>query len=147
MKKVLMVTILALVGLCGCTQYNGHIGPIFGSWALVEISNDGAPLEMKDKTVFSFQNEVIQVTLVNEEPLASTIRYGNFVKTDDTLTLKFQTKPTEGDTHMYMTPDWIYFPLDVNSILMDIKKLNGKEMILVLETGPTPLQYKFERTW
>lgn len=147
MKKTLIMTFLALVFLCGCTQYNGHIGPIFGSWSLIEISNDGEPLEMKDKTVFSFQNEVVQVLLTADDPQSPTTRYGNFVKTDDTLTLKFQTKPTEGDSHMYMTPDWIYFPLDVTPIVMDIKVLNGKEMILVLESGPTPLQYKFKRTW
>ncbi len=101
---------------------------------------------MKDETTFSFQNEVVQVMRF-VDPLSSTTRYGNFVKTDDTLTLKFQTEPTESGIHMYMTPDWIYLPLDISEINFDIKKLNGKEMILVLESGPTPLQYKFERTW
>lgn len=147
MKKIFLMTFLALIGLCGCTQYNGHIGPIFGSWSLVEISNEGIPLEMNEKTIFSFQNEVVQVLLRNDEPMPSLTRYGNFVKTDDTLSLKFQTAPTAGDSHMYMTPDWIYLPLDVTPIVMDIKKLNGSEMILVLQSGPTPLQYKFERTW
>ncbi len=147
MKKTLLMTILALIGLCGCTQYNGYIGPIFGSWSLVEISDNGMPLEMDEKTIFSFQNEVVQVFLEAEDPLPPTMRYGNFEKTDDTLTLKFQTTPTESGSHMYMTPDWIYLPLDVSAINFDIKKLNGKEMVLVLESGSSPLQYKFERTW
>lgn len=147
MRKTLIMLIMAFLGLCGCTQYNGHIGLIFGSWSLVEISENGIPLKMDDMTVFSFQNEVVQVLLRADDPMPSITRYGNFVKTDDKLILKFQTKPTEGDSYMYMTPYWLHFPLDEDAILMDIKKLTGKEMILVLETGPNPLQYKFTRTW
>ncbi len=147
MRKSLLITILLFLVMCGCTQYNGHIGPIFGSWSLIEISKDGVPLEMKEKTVFSFQNEVVQVLLRADDPLPSITRYGNFVKNDDTLTLKFQTTPTVGDSHMYMTPYWLHFPLDASLIVMDIKKLNGKEMILVLESGQSRLEYKFSRTW
>lgn len=147
MKNILMMTILTLLGLCGCTQYNGYIGPIFGSWSLVEISDNGIPLELKEETTFSFQNEVVQVTCYTDKYLTSISRYGNFVKTDDTLTLKFQNSPTESGSRLYMTPEWIYFPTDVSIIDLDIKKLNGKEMILVLQTGSAPLEYKFERTW
>ncbi len=147
MKKTLMMTILALISLCGCTQNNGFIGPIFGSWSLVEISDNGVPLVMDRNTIFSFQNEVVQILSRADDPFPSTSRYGNFVKTDDSLTLKFQAQPTESGNRMYMAPDWIFFPAGVSTIDFDIRKLNGKEMILVLETGPTPLQYKFERTW
>lgn len=147
MKKTLMIMILALIGLCGCTQNNGYIGPIFGSWSLVEISDNGSPLKLNYETTFSFQNEVVQVIRCVDEYMSTSTRYGNFVKGDDTLTLKFQTIPTESGNQMYMTPDWIYFPTDLSAINFDIKKLNGKEMILVLESGPTPLQYKFVRTW
>ncbi len=139
--------ILALIGLCGCTQNNGYIGPIFGSWSLVEISENGDSLVFKDETTFSFQNEVVQVIRYADNYMSTSTRYGNFVKDDETLTLKFQTRPTESGSQMYMTPDWIYLPIDLSAIYFDIKKLNGKEMILVLESGPTSLQYKFVRTW
>lgn len=141
------MALFAIFGLCGCTQYNGYIGPIFGSWALMEISEDGLPLTMDEETVFSFQNQVVQVIKRAEPPFPSAYRYGNFVKTDDTLTLKFQTSPTESGSQMYMTPDWLHFPADEMIIVMDIKKLDSKEMVLDLISGPSHLQYRFARTW
>lgn len=146
MRKALIMMVLALFGMCGCTQYNGHIGPIFGSWSLVEISEDGTPLKMDETTVFRFQNEVVQITKRVEPPMPSVYRYGNFVKTEETLTFKFQTKPTAGDSHMYMTPEWLHFPMD-GTVVMNIQELNGKKMVLLLMSGSTQLKYTFTRTW
>ncbi|MDE7419898.1 MAG: lipocalin-like domain-containing protein [Muribaculaceae bacterium] len=147
MKNTLIIVISLLLGLCGCTQYNGHIGPIFGSWSLIEISEDGVALKMKEETTFSFQNQIVEVIKREDSSFSTTYRYGNFEKTDNLLILKFQTSPTSTGNTAYMTPDWIYLPLDETSIPMDIKELNGKKMELVLTSGPKTLQYTFVRTW
>lgn len=147
MRNTLIIIAIGLLCLCGCTQYNGYIGPIFGSWALVEISEDGVPLEMEDETVMSFQNEVVQITKRMEPPLSSEFRYGNFVKTDDSLILKFETTPNQYGNTSYMWPDWLHFPLDEQSLSFHIIKLDGKRMVLELNKEHSSLIYTFTRTW
>ena len=94
-----------------------------------------------------FQNQIVEVIKREEPPLTSVYRYGNFEKTDDMLILKFQTKPTDNGNTAYMTPDWMYLPLDEGSLHMEIKELNGKKMVLMLKTESGMLQYTFSRTW
>lgn len=139
--------LLSLMAAGGCTQYNGHIGPIFGSWALVEIAEDGTSLELEDETVFSFQNEIVQVIRLDDPPYETTVRYGNFSITDETLTLKFQNFPTVTGSYMYLTPDWLHFPRGGNPIEFDVRKLSGSEMRLVLDNGGKTYEYNFRKTW
>lgn len=147
MKSRLIIIVSALLCLCGCTQYNGYLGPIFGSWSLDEITEDGMALQMAKETVFCFQNQIVEVIKREEPPLASLYRYGNFEKTEDTLILKFQIKPTESGNTSYMTPNWMYLPLDEPTLPMEIKELNGKKMVLRLKTESGTLEYTFSRTW
>lgn len=142
---VISVLVLLLPG--GCTQYNGHIGPIFGSWALVGITQDGVELEMEDETVLSFQNAVVHVVKLDNPPYSEINRYGNFTLSDDVLTFKFAAEPTPSGSHMYMTPDWLYFPLDGRPIELDVKKLKGSEMVLVLHSADGIFEYSFKKTW
>lgn len=148
MKSRWIISIFViLIYLCGCTQYNGHLGPIFGSWSLVEVTEEGVPLNLDEETVFSFQNQIVQVVKRVEPPMTSIYRYGNFEMEDNRLVLKFQSISSSVSNKAYMTPDWIYLPLDDPSLLFDIKELNGKEMVLVLMSGTKRLQYTFTRTW
>ena len=41
----LLAALLAAVLLCSCTQNNGHIGKLFGTWVLTERLADGAAIE------------------------------------------------------------------------------------------------------
>lgn len=148
MKKIITsFVVLAFFLLCGCTQNNGHIGPIFGSWALVGIAQDGVPLRLEEETVFSFQNKIVQVTKLVDPPYTVLIRYGNFTISDDVLTMKFQLTPTPADSYMYIIPDWLYFPHGEDQLHFDVRKLKGSEMILGLETGEKTLIYSFKKTW
>lgn len=144
-RLIILVTILLCMG--GCTQYNGYIGDIFGSWSLDKITENGLVLQMTEETVICFQNQIVEVVKRQEPPLSSVSRYGNFEKTKDILILKFQIKPTENGNTSYMTPNWMYLPLDEPSIPMEIKELNGKRMVLQLMTDSGSLQYTFSRTW
>lgn len=138
---------VAIIILCGCTQYNGHIGPIFGSWALTEIKEEGRELPLEFETVFSFQNEIVQVNKLTDPPFRTEEKYGNFTVTKEHLTLRFQARPTESGSYMYMTPDWLYFPEDGEPIVFDIRKLNGSAMELSLEVDGKKLYYTFRKTW
>ena len=146
MRNTLIIITIGLLCLCGCTQYNGYIGPIFGSCALVEITEDGVPLEMTDETVMSFQNEVVQIVKRQEPPLKSEFKYGNFVKTNDCLILKFQTTPNQYGNTSYMWPDWMYLPLDEKSLSFHIIQFDGKKMVLDLDKGHSSVIYTFKRT-
>ena len=140
------VLMLLLIG-SGCTQNNGYIGPVFGSWALVEISEDGIPLELIDHTVFSFQNEVVQVDHILSE-FDRILRIGNFAISDDIMTMKFLTEHTpdyKGST--FLMPTWLYFPKGEMPLRFDILTLNGNRMQLALDNGGKKYVYKFERTW
>ncbi len=148
MKKIYhLVLLLSIVVLCSCTQYNGHIGPIFGSWALVSITEDGDPLELGDETVISFQNEVVRVVRLVDPPYQVTNRYGNFTLSDNVLTLRFQTEPTASGSPAYMTPDWLYFPVDVALLRFDVRKLTGAEMVCSIDDGNHTMVYSFRKTW
>lgn len=145
-SKHIVTLILWILILCGCTQYNGHIGPIFGSWSLVAIKEDGIPLPLEDETVFSFQNELVRVIRLIDPPYKWEQKYGNFSLSEKELTLKFQTKPTSDDNYMYMTPDWLYFPI-TQPIVLEVRKLNGSEMDLCLNSGGKQIEYCFKKTW
>lgn len=151
MKKVYVYRYVLpiLLMLCGCTQNNGHIGPIFGSWALVAICEDGRDLDLSTETVFSFQNEVVQVLRLNADPPPSVVemKYGNFSIEEDVLTLKFQVAPTPGGNYMYMTPTWLHFPEHYGQLNFEIEKLDGSAMILRLTSSEKVLVYAFSKTW
>lgn len=148
MKKIFApVLFIMLISLCGCTQNNGYIGPVFGSWSLVGIYEDETPLETEGETVFSFQNEVVQVVHIQSE-FKKITRYGNFSISDDILALKFITELTsDGAGGSFLMPTWLYFPSDEMPLKFRIKELNGKRMILVLNDGTKELTYSFEKTW
>lgn len=146
-KSYISIIVMTVAILCGCTQNNGHIGPIFGSWALVGIEDAGKQIPLEGETVFSFQNEVLQVMRLESAQYTEVTKYGNFTISDNVLILKFQNHPTESGNYMYMTPDWIHLPLDGNPIKFDVKKLSGSEMILILNSEEKPLTYSFKKTW
>lgn len=149
MKHHILSLLIPMFALCGCTQYNGHIGTIFGSWSLQEITEDGRPVDLSPyETVFSFQNEVVRVVGYYEDnSLDFVTRYGNFIKTENELTLKFQAKPTESGSYQFLTPDWISLPLDGLPIDFHIDELKGDSMILTLTEGDMKYTYRFKRTW
>lgn len=147
MKKIYVALIATLLLFSGCTHNNGDIGPIFGSWSLVGISENGTPLALDNETVFSFQNEIVQVVKLGQLQERDAYRYGNFSMSDKKLTLKFQSKPTANGSMLYMTPTWLYFPQDGMPIHFDVIKLGGGKMVWNLETESGTYTYTFEKTW
>lgn len=148
MKRLYLAIIsLTLTLLCSCTQYNGHIGPIFGSWALVGMTEDTLPIDTAYETVFSFQNKVVRVVRLVNPPFSTGVNYGEFTLTDDVLTLFFQGEPTPSGGEIFMTPDWLHFPQGGVPVCLEVRKLTGSEMILSLDNDGKTYVYKFKKTW
>lgn len=148
MNKLLtpLLFLLILMGY-GCTQNNGYIGPVFGSWSLTEISEDGVSLEMTGETVFSFQNEVVQIVRFDSE-FSRLTRYGNFTVSDDVMTMTFMTELTpENQGYQFLMPAWLYFPTGKMPLVFEIKTLKGSKMVLSLDDGRKTYVYTFSRTW
>lgn len=141
------VLLMCAMLLCGCTQQNGHLGALFGSWALIEITRDGNPVEFEYETAFSFQNEIVNIVGYVDPPYDAKTRYGNFTHIDNNLTLKFASSPTPTDGRMYMAPEWLYFPKDENVIHFEVKKLTGSVMELILVSDGMTNCYSFRKTW
>lgn len=142
----MLLTLLALVS--GCTQYNGPDGPIYGSWALVGITEHNHDLELTSETVFSFQGEVVQVLRLKEDPPSvAEQKFGNFEISDDILILKFQVAPSPGDNYMYMTPTWLHFPEHYGMLHFEVERLDGSRMVLRLRYPGEDLVYSFRKTW
>ena len=136
-----------LLILCGCTQNNGHLGPLFGSWSLVEMTKNGLIIELGDETVFSFQNEIVSVVRYVNPPYTVVTKYGNFSHIGNDLTLIYQPSPTPSGSNIYMAPEWLHFPKDENIINFKVRKLTGSEMELVLDSDGMTMGYSFKKTW
>lgn len=148
MKKIFFSSLLLILVICGCTQNNGHIGPIFGSWTLIEICENGAPIDSdKAETVFSFQNEIVEVAHLTEPPFSTAYKYGNFTLSGNTLILKFSAEPTIDGSHQFMTPTWLHFPENGEPIRFDVRKLDGKEMVLDMAYDGIKYTYCLKKTW
>lgn len=136
-----------LLTLCGCTQNNGYLGPLFGSWTLLEITQNGSPVEPGDGTVFSFQNEIVSIIRYVDPPYTMVTKYGNFSHTGNELTLMFQSSPTPSGSNEYMPPGWLHFPKDETILPFEVRKLTRSEMVLVLDADGTLTSYSFKKTW
>lgn len=148
MKNLYLAIIASVLTLLsGCTQYNGHLGPLFGSWSLVEMTEDEVPIDVAYETIFSFQNKVVRILRHVNPPLSSASNYGEFTMEDDVLTLQFQPSPTPSGSGMYMAPDWLHFPQGGIPIRMEIEKLTGSQMVLRLDNDGKIYVYSFRKTW
>ncbi|MCM1291202.1 MAG: lipocalin-like domain-containing protein [Prevotella sp.] len=83
------ILITILTGSLGCTQNNGHIGPIFGRWNLKSIETvNYTEIKWENDIFWAFQNDVIQISHIFPEEQGFTT-YGSFRLMDDTLFLDF----------------------------------------------------------
>ncbi len=150
MKIYKYIAILCLIMFCSCTQNNGRIGDLFGSWNLDEmlVGNEKAALPEGTYTSFSFQGNIVMVTL-SEGPELMTKTYGTWVRDDDRLVLDFthhSDSAPEG-TGGFQAPQWLGFPAS-GKFDMLISALDGSAMTLVWDKpGAETRVYKFSKTW
>lgn len=147
MKNIyLSILVISLLFCFGCTQNDGHLGPLFGSWTLTDVTKDGETIvKDTDDTIFSFQNTIVQVTHLVEPPYTVEYRNGNFTHEGNVLSMKFQAKNSDYSL-LYKAPDWIFFPQDGNFIAFTVKTLTDNRMSLKLDIDGTIYEYNFKKT-
>lgn len=153
---VILAAIIALLPL-SCTQSDGHIGPIFGTWILDSETIDGAEVPVRDEsgtfTVWRFQQCVIGVNRCNDINFTNQQSYGNFALSDGdkTLTLNFTGKddaPNHASGSYYWSPYWMGFP-KTGIFTLTVNSLNGGKMDLTWndpDSGKV-YRYRFRKTW
>lgn len=86
MKVVRMIIWVALLGLCtSCTQHNGHIGKLFGTWQLMTVQQ-GEKETTVETMYYKFQGTVLNIRWLTDEKLHETKNvYGMFSHEGDRL--------------------------------------------------------------
>lgn len=140
-RHILFAVLLPLV-LCACTQNNGHIGPLFGSWHLENMTCDGTPLPQPDATdtYWKFQGSVVEVILT-EGFYDAGFYTGTWTRDASVLSVSFP--PADAP----LTPQWMGFTAQT-PLRLDIVRLDGSEMILkwISDEGNVYI-YNFKKTW
>ena len=84
MKRILLPLAIAAL-LPACTQNNGHIGPLFGRWQLLEIALPDSSVNPEGTLYVSFQNEVVLFQRLSADGHSTHTYFGTFVHTPDSL--------------------------------------------------------------
>ncbi len=149
MKTLRLILFFFTAALAACTQNNGRIGLLFGSWHLESMSLNGKPFAQPEgtDTYWKFQGHVMQAIL-SFGPDDTDTRTGTWSSDDDVLTLRF----THGDdvnapgTGGYTPPQWM--GLDGSGIFeLKILRLTGSSLSLSLGTADGVYTYTFSKTW
>lgn len=152
MKRLInsIIALVALLAASSCTQNNGNIGELFGSWALREVTIDDTPADMAEATptVFSFQANVVRVTYYDDEYYHFNY-LGTWTRSDNTLDFDFThhnnaTAPGEGP---YSAPTWLDFETGVVTHTTIVRLDRGHLDFTRITPGGTTYLYKFEKTW
>lgn len=144
MKKIRNIAFALLLPaiLCACTQNNGHIGPLFGSWHLEDMRCDDTPQPLPDgtDTFWKFQGSVVEVIL-SRGFYEAEFYTGTWTMEGGVLALSFP--PADSP----VVPEWLGFtpqrPLE-----LVVERLNGSEMTLKWTSDEGKVyKYNFKKTW
>ncbi len=134
-----------------CTQNNGHIGRLFGSWHLETATCNGQAYALPEGTesFWSFQAEIIMVTLEAERH-ESIKRYGTFEQLPDNILRIDFTHSSDGipaGTGIYAAPQWMGFP-DTGVFDLNVADTAGNRLVLSYTTPQSDIfTYTFSKTW
>lgn len=141
MKRVathIILAVVALITLSGCTHNDGDIGHWFGLWHLDSIEVDGTPAADYDGDIyFMFQSKVFCVRCVDEFNHGYVESFARWQESDDhhSMTLSFvdnRFSPT-------VLP---LIPLELVTTF-SVVTLNEKDMILKHTHSETGLTYTY----
>lgn len=151
MKRLIYILLAALALISGgCTQSEGHIGTMFGSWVLTDMIIDGQPTQSQsdDYTTMSFQSNIVNFKLVDGRGYA-TGRWGTWTRLDNRLTFDFthSTDANPSGAGAYQGPTWLGFPAQ-GVVTVEITQLTDSHFDFIRRTDNEEVViYKFERTW
>ncbi len=90
--KISALLIISAVSIIfsSCTQNNGNIGELFGTWYVESIEINGEPSDGYNANIFfAFQSSATTMTQVYEYNVTNTI-YGDWSREGDTLYLRYE---------------------------------------------------------
>ncbi|MCM1318573.1 MAG: lipocalin-like domain-containing protein [Bacteroides sp.] len=128
--RYIFSAILIAIAASGCTRNDGDIGPWFGQWKLVALTQGDAPVaDYQDNIFFSFQSNVFQIITVKGE-FDRAICWANWTDGGSTVTIDFAHRE-DGSAEI----DWNYTPPAIlgfshEKTVLDVEKLSGSEIIL-----------------
>ena len=141
----------------GCTQNDGDINGLFGSWYMtaleVEGSDDALPQGYVSAAdggydyLWSFQNNIVSIEW-HTDRLGSKVKcYGTFVDNGDTLALDFghSDDTTVAGDALYAPPAAL--GLTANAVLKFAKR-SGDSLVLKYEVSANrTIIYTLKKTW
>lgn len=146
-RLLVAVAIVFVAG--GCTQNDGHIGKLFGSWNVNEITIDGQVVALPegDYSTMSFQSDIVVVMLADN---LHNVRknLGTWRCFDSVLQFDFTHKGTdvEPGTGPYAAPEWLHFPAGVSEFV--IVELSGRKLEFTrVDKDGREYVYKLNKTW
>ncbi len=151
MKPYKLLAIILTAFCCaGCTQNNGRIGRLFGSWVLETALINGKPIELPagSNTYWSFQADIIRVTLEEEHYVAQS-RYGTFRELPgEVLQLRFDYSDdgSPAGSGSNAAPEWMGFPAS-GTFNLQSSDVGGKLKLMYYRTPEETLVYYFAKTW
>ncbi len=144
----LLAALLAAVLLCSCTQNNGHIGKLFGTWVLTERLADGAAIEKPyDADAYmSFQNNIVHFRTVENNYDLIEYKTATWIRMGDSLSFDFDNTSDAGNPDIYSAPAWLE-PVGTD-VVMNINRLDGAHLELMRTASDGVIYiYKFDKTW
>lgn len=122
-----VLLIIMAFALSSC-QNDGHIGWLFGSWKVEEYKLDGVAQHdaLIDATVFSFQNNVVQVNAVTDNYGSNITRFGTWKENGSEFTLDFANSDDQrpSGTDLYSAPEWL--GMESTLMRMNIQHSSGR---------------------
>lgn len=157
MNKIytVLMAVMSMLMLAGCTHNGGDIGKFFGTWHLDNISahrldEEGAPaysIESVDSVFWSFQSDVVMMQRLLPYHEYDR-RWGTWREADGELSLDF-THSGDGippGTGMYYILEGLYLPPD-GKVVLRIREMDKLSMVLTYDdiTGETRYTYYFTK--
>lgn len=147
--KLYIITLVLVLVSTACTQNHGHIGRLFGSWYLYEMTCDGEHLDIAKygDAFWSFQSNLIMIT-IEEDYYSVGKTYGTWAESGDNLILDFSyTYDKEWTVGAYDPPEWMGLPKDAGIVLHYLEK-SGKAMALrYTDADGKVFEYYFRKTY
>ena len=153
MKKAITLFSILLLSLCAC-QNDGHIGSLYGTWSLTQMTVNGEqPSDfVKDKTTWSFQSDIVRI-VYDLGPSDYDDRLSTWVQTttDGHKYLDFKYTYGENDVEpgmgAYRAPEWLGWPTN-RTIRLEYIKDSSREMVLTwMSDAGDNYVYTLKKTW
>lgn len=139
-----------LIAVTACTQNNGNIGHLFGSWVLQSATLNGEfyPMPSGTHTYWSFQADIIRIILEEEHHVAGS-SYGTFQELPHGImrvNFTYSDNSNPEGSGIYSAPLWMGFPAS-GVFDLTVSGSGDRLDITYIKSPSEVFIYKFSKTW